>query len=466
MKSCILAVACLVFALVTVRPALSAKIVVHKGGAFSTIQAGVDAAGPGDTVIVKAGVYDETIVISGARDGVMLKASGNVIIDARLPNGDPDGPGIRVDADDVTLRGFTIRHAAIAGPGGTAGAGVYASGSNTHIEKVQCLHCEAGIVVGGSGTIVRGCTIIDTIIGVYLTFSNDSLIENCSIEMCGERGIVVSGSNTVVRKNRIKNVAQVGIQVAGSHAIVDKNTVHGSLSTGVSAFGIAIASVNALVRGNKVSNISGAGIDVQGGGALIANNAISNTELGSIQVSGNIGSSFTLRKNRARGSHGGGSILIYNSVEHVSLESNVIDQTESGGFYVLAKSVTARKNIARRVGFGFDFSNATMGVIEKNVFKGGVLGFTIDIDNGEISSNLATGGTSDGFRIHGTNCVVSNNVALKNAAEGFELHGAGLVFQSNTARQNRIDVTATVMPTTFHANKFDSGGPTTPPEIE
>jgi pectin methylesterase-like acyl-CoA thioesterase len=70
----------------------AANVVVKKNGQFPTIQAGINAAGANGTVTVKPGVYEETPTISGALDGLVLKASGKVIIDARLANGGADGP--------------------------------------------------------------------------------------------------------------------------------------------------------------------------------------------------------------------------------------------------------------------------------------------------------------------------------------------------------------------------------------
>jgi len=61
----------------------SARHVVHHG---ESIQAAVDAAAPGDTVIVKRGVYHESVVIQ--KDGITLRGQGRVTI---KPPGDGAG---------------------------------------------------------------------------------------------------------------------------------------------------------------------------------------------------------------------------------------------------------------------------------------------------------------------------------------------------------------------------------------
>jgi hypothetical protein len=61
---------------------------------------------------------------------------------------------------------------------------------------------------------------------------------------------------------------------------------------------------------------------------------------------------------------------------------------------------------------------------------------------------------------------LKGNTAKANLAEGFDIGGAGCAFTNNTAKSNRIDVAATVAPTTFQANQYGSGGSSTMPEID
>ncbi|HZQ55958.1 MAG TPA: right-handed parallel beta-helix repeat-containing protein [Bryobacteraceae bacterium] len=79
-----------------------------KNACFSSIQAAVDAAAPGDTVKVGPGIYRESVTISKS---LSLIADGSVIIDATsLAN------GIRVDGSGASLtgvavKGFTVKNA-------------------------------------------------------------------------------------------------------------------------------------------------------------------------------------------------------------------------------------------------------------------------------------------------------------------------------------------------------------------
>jgi len=82
---------------------------------YSTIQAAIDAASPGDTIIVEAGTYnervyiDKTLTLLGAKHGEDARTratTGESVIDWPL------GP-VQIVADNVVLDGFTIQGATI-----------------------------------------------------------------------------------------------------------------------------------------------------------------------------------------------------------------------------------------------------------------------------------------------------------------------------------------------------------------
>ncbi|MBL8767723.1 MAG: right-handed parallel beta-helix repeat-containing protein [Planctomycetes bacterium] len=452
-------------ALTATTTAQAANVVVQKNGQFPTIQAGINAAGAGGTVTVKAGVYEETPVVTSNLDGLTLKASGNVIIDARLANGDADGPGIQINADDVTVRGFTIRHGMNDGPG-KPGAGVRITAPGARIEKLKISNCtDAAVLVESSGATIRNCTMIGVPYGVYASSANDTTVENCVATLCSSYGFFVNGTNPIVRKNMTKGTNNYGMYVAGPNALVEKNTIVNAGSNG-----LYISALNAVIRGNKVSTVlDGAGLYSTGDGAIIENNVISDTRYEGINVSGG---QLTLRKNRVKTTSGSDEGIYVSGGTSIVLESNVVDGAGYAGVYVSGNSITARKNVALRSGryagssAGFVF-NGSGGLIEKNVAKdcqGD--GMLLYIGDADIRDNVATGNTTDGFDVNGSNCEVTNNVALKNAGEGFDLSGSNMVFKNNTAKNNRIDVAASVMPTTFQANDFGSGGSSTNPEID
>jgi parallel beta-helix repeat protein len=225
-----------------------------------------------------------------------------------------------------------------------------------------------------------------------------------------------------------------------------------------------------VFRGNKVLSVfDGTGIYSGGDGALLENNLVFDTRYEGIYVSG---SQLTVRKNRVRTTSGSDEGIYISGGTSVLVESNIVDGGGYAGISVIADLVTARKNVALRSGryasstSGFYFSG-NGATIEKNTAKdchGD--GFLLYVSNADILNNVASGNTVDGFDVNGSNCDVMNNVALKNSGEGFDLSGSSMVFKNNTAKNNRIDVAATVAPTTFQANQYGSGGSSTMPEID
>jgi parallel beta-helix repeat protein len=75
---------------------------------YATIQEAVDAASAGDTVLVRAGTYNEAVRIVPGKEGLVVQGEGmgRTILDG---NGE-HSRGIRVTADDVTVRDLTLQH--------------------------------------------------------------------------------------------------------------------------------------------------------------------------------------------------------------------------------------------------------------------------------------------------------------------------------------------------------------------
>lgn len=82
---------------------------------FNTIQAAVDAAPPGATILVCAGTYNERVVLTAAKNNMQLIAvgePGTVVLDGIDPSGPPGNPGNHGfhlnGASGVMIQGFTL----------------------------------------------------------------------------------------------------------------------------------------------------------------------------------------------------------------------------------------------------------------------------------------------------------------------------------------------------------------------
>lgn len=147
--ACMVAVACL-----TATPHPPAhRIVVASDGRVSTISAALRQARAGDTVVVTAGVYREPRL--EIRVPLVILGEGLAVLDAGGAH-----EALTVRADDVTIRGLTIRNV-----------------SPSFVED------RAGIRLDGvRGCRVEGNHLIDTFFGIYAARASDCTIAGNLIE--------------------------------------------------------------------------------------------------------------------------------------------------------------------------------------------------------------------------------------------------------------------------------------------
>ncbi len=168
----------------TREPGVSLTLTVGSGaGAFSSIQAAVDAAWEGDTLLVSPGTYTENVQVN--KSVSIISSSGNPE-DTIVKADDPDKPGFSVTADSVTISGFTVSGASEEGA-----AGVY--------------------LEGVSGCDLSGNVLSDDYFGIWLSES-----ENCTLSgntvTGGRFGIYLEGSdNNTAGENSISSVSTCGL---------------------------------------------------------------------------------------------------------------------------------------------------------------------------------------------------------------------------------------------------------------
>lgn len=384
---------------------------------FATIQAAVTAAAPGDTIRIRPGVYFENVVIPASKTGLTItqfkcEDRGRVIIDAR-PGG-IGGIGLDVEANNVTIRCLTIRHAT---------DGIDADAHDLHLDRIRTLRAGSDSIdvvgdrfkiensefVGGGGQGVQVVGNDGRIVGntsrnqdnsCYHLTVNNTLIENNVADLCEDsEGFRIQGNDNIVRQNRIE-ASDDGLNVNGIN--------------------------NRIVR-NFLLNIADIGIDVDGNNNLIEWNEVSFTTNDCYDIDGN---NNRVESNRARGCQGGYEVSGQNPVV---LNNRVELAGDGDGFNIVCFTACSAGRVERNFASG---TNNDDDGFDINV-SGGLTGFT-------VAHNTAEKNIENGFRLNMSGATIYHNTAFRNGAEssnesGFTISGNDNMITENVARENRDD---------------------------
>ncbi|UCD97192.1 MAG: right-handed parallel beta-helix repeat-containing protein [Candidatus Bathyarchaeota archaeon] len=212
-----------------------------------TIQGAVDAADPGDTILVHTGNYPEHVVVS--KELILEAVDQDVVID-----GESSGTVINVTSPHVVIKGFTIQNAG--GDWSQRDSGVYIKNvESCRLESNHVENCRLGIYLWQASNIeVVGCTVTGNIEGIRLDGSSDNTIHYNAITE-NDWNLVLSSSShqNHVKGNHIKNGTLSGIHL---QVVSDRNTICGNIivncSTGVF---LSLSNDNILYHNSFIDNL-------------------------------------------------------------------------------------------------------------------------------------------------------------------------------------------------------------------
>lgn len=222
-------------------------------GDFQCIKDAIDAAEPGDRIVIREGTYRESLRLSkplellgeGDPDGIVIVAVGNFTL--------------RCDAPMARIRGVRFRQEA-----GRKGCSLLIVGGSVEIEdcNIESLSL-ACVEIKGVGTrpTLRRCTMRrGASYGIFIWGGAEPSIEDCTMVENQHSGVRIHGEDTrpVLRRCIVRDGMQSGIYFsAGAAGVMEACEVTGNMRAGVEIIEAANPMLrNCMLRGNKGTGLS------------------------------------------------------------------------------------------------------------------------------------------------------------------------------------------------------------------
>jgi hypothetical protein len=256
---------------------VGASSILNVPGSYATIQAAINAAVNGDTVMVAPGTYLENIDFKGKLITVQSAQGPSVTT--------IDGGGVApvvnfssAETSAAVLEGFTLQHGNATGTFGYEGAGVHINGAsptvagNVITANTSCAD-GVGISVASASPVIRDNTI-----------TGNSKQPGCSGQWGG--GIYVRGAASAqILHNTISNNSTdfgggIGLFAAGTPTVQNNTITNNTATYGGGGIDLAnqsdAAVVQNIIAGNSASNGGGVYLLTPSGtrGPLFVNNTI------------------------------------------------------------------------------------------------------------------------------------------------------------------------------------------------
>ncbi len=222
----------------------------HTVSPGQSIQEAIDSAQLGDTILVQAGKYYETLVV-----GKSLTLVGESREDTIVDGGGASQAVVTVAASDVVISSFTVQ--------------------NSSRERASY----SGIKVSGRGCRITDNYITKNRIGIFVT-SQENVIDGNSVTKNGQGIALNSASETTVAENNV-SANTVGISLASS----SNNTIVGNRVTDsyTGGHGITLSSNsrNNTIRANVlIGNYHGIWLSSSPNNSILENTIKNNKLLG------------------------------------------------------------------------------------------------------------------------------------------------------------------------------------------
>ncbi len=274
-------------------------------GDFTTIQAALDSASPGDEIVVKPGTYTENVDVT--KNVTIVSESGNPA-DTIVQAASSSDHVFHVTADGVKISGFSLTGAS------DGDSGIYLDGVEyCLIENNELSENGHGIMLylSSSNTLNNNTISNNNESGIYLDYSSSNTLENNTADSNNHCGIYlgVSSSNTLNNNTASNNDCGILLASSSSNTLNNNTASNNSYSEGIR---LDSSSSNTLNNNTASNNNCGILLSSSSSNNTLSNNTASNNNCGILLSSSS--SNNTLSNNTASNNYYG--ISLYSSSDN------------------------------------------------------------------------------------------------------------------------------------------------------
>ncbi|MFZ2071352.1 MAG: NosD domain-containing protein [Halobacteriota archaeon] len=426
-EALILVVLFTALAFVSCASASTTYTVCQNGCNYTSIQAAVDAAEPGDTIEVHSGTYYENVNVTKQ---LILKGndtgSGKPVV-----NGGGNGSVITLSADGITLDRFTVTNA-------SDDAGVNVTANESTITGTNASNNNYGIRLHYScNNTITGNTANYNNYGIYLYHSGNNSIKSNTFVHDG-LFVYYSYQNTVA-ENTVNVKPLVYLEDASDTVVTDAGQVILVNCTNITVEDLELSNtcigvmlwrtVDSLISNNTVSNNNRYGInlyDSSNDNSITGNNVSSNNRQGIVLDSNSNNNTITGNYALDNGNNG---ILLTDSCNHNAIKGNNVCNNSYNGIFLDSAGINniSGNNVSNNGEYGIFLRNSSNNnsvydnTVCNNSYNGIIL--SLSCNHNTILCNTLCNNSYNGILLYrsSNNNTVTDNTACNNHYNGIFL---------------------------------------------